>query len=127
MANTPPVFAVWMINKTLHWLQRNGGVAQMQANAAKRSGLLYDCIEFSSGFYRCPIQPGYRSHMNVVFRLPTEELEKRFLEQATGLGLMHLRGHRVVGGIRASIYNAMPIKGVESLVEHMQDFQKKHG
>lgn len=99
----------------------------MQARAAQRSQRLYDCIDSSGGFYHCPIQARYRSHMNVVFRLPTEALEKKFLELATRRELMHLRGHKIVGGIRASIYNAMPMEGVEALVQHMQYFRNKHG
>lgn len=127
MANTPPVFSIWMVNKVLHWLKRNGGVSEMENRAHSRSSLLYECIDRSEGFYRCPIQNTHRSHMNVVYKLPTEELEKAFLKQAAQLKLMHMRGHRIVGGIRASIYNAMPQKGVETLVSFMQDFKKKNG
>ncbi len=127
MCNTPPVFAIWMVNKVLHWLKRNGGVSEMQRRADNRSSLLYDCIDRSDGFYQCPIQNAHRSQMNVVYKLPSQELEKAFLEQASEHKLMHLRGHRMVGGIRASIYNAMPQKGVETLVSFMQDFRNKHG
>lgn len=127
MANTPPVFPIWMVNKVLHWLERNGGVREMENRAYTRSKLLYDCIDNSDGFYRCPIQTAYRSQMNVIYSLPTQELEKGFLEQAAQHKLMHLRGHRIVGGIRASIYNAMPLKGVESLVSFMQKFRRENG
>lgn len=127
MANTPPVFSIWMVNRVLHWLKRKGGVDAMAQLAEQRSQLLYQCIDNSSDFYRCPIQSAHRSQMNVVFKLPDKDLEVEFLRQATDLKLMHLRGHRVVGGIRASIYNAMPIEGVQALVNHMQSFQKKHG
>lgn len=126
MANTPPVFSIWMVNKVLHWLERNGGVVAMEEKAEQRAGLLYDCIDHSDGFYRCPIQTEHRSRMNIVFTLPSVELEKTFLEKASKLRLMHLRGHRIVGGIRASIYNAMPIKGVKTLCDFMQDFQQQH-
>jgi phosphoserine aminotransferase len=127
MANTPPVFSIWMVNKVLHWLQRNGGVSEMENRAYLRSKLLYDCIDNSEDFYRCPIQIAYRSQMNVVYRLPTPELESEFLEQAAQRKLIHLRGHRIVGGIRASIYNAMPLQGVEALVNFMQEFRREYG
>ena len=127
MANTPPVFSIWMVNRVLHWLNRNGGVAAMAQLAEQRSRLLYHCIDNSGGFYQCPIQAAHRSQMNVVFRLPSKTLELEFLQQAGELKLMHLRGHRIVGGIRASIYNAMPLEGVQTLVNFMQTFQAKHG
>ena len=127
MANTPPVFSIWMVNKVLHWLERNGGVSAMQDKAEQRAGLLYDCIDQSGGFYRCPVKPGHRSRMNVVYTLPSPELEKTFLDNASQANLMHLRGHRAIGGIRASIYNAMAIEGVKTLCEFMQDFQHQHG
>ncbi len=127
MANTPPVFSIWMVNRVLHWLKRNGGVDAMAQLAEQRSQLLYQCIDNSGGFYRCPIQTTHRSQMNVVFALPDKNLEIEFLQQASDLKLMHLRGHRIVGGIRASIYNAMPLEGVQTLVNFMQTFQDQHG
>ena len=126
MANTPPVFSIWMVNKVLHWLKRNGGVSEMEKRANARSKILYDCIDNSDGFYRCPIHAAHRSQMNVIYRLPSPELEKTFLEQAAQHRLVHLRGHRIIGGIRASIYNAMPLKGVETLVSFMQEFKNKY-
>lgn len=127
MMNTPPVFSIWMVNKVLHWLKRNGGVSAMQARAERRSSLIYDCIDSSGGFYRCPINTEHRSQMNVVYTLPNDELQTKFLEQAHAQKLMSLRGHRAVGGIRASIYNAMPIEGVETLVNFMQRFMAENG
>ena len=127
MANTPPVFAIWMVNKVLHWLQENGGVETMHQHALQRSQLLYDCIDSSGGFYSNPIQAEHRSQMNVVYTLASAEFEKAFLEEAAENDLVHLRGHRAVGGIRASIYNAMPVAGVETLVNFMQDFQQRNG
>jgi len=127
MANTPPVFSIWMVNRVLHWLKRNGGVDAMAQLAEQRSQLIYQCIDNSSGFYQCPIEPAHRSQMNVVFTLPGKELEIEFLKQAAELKLMHLRGHRIVGGIRASIYNAMPLEGVQTLVNFMQHFEAKNG
>ena len=88
----------------------------MQHRATIRSQMLYDCIDASDNFYQYPINPAHRSQMNVVYKLPTPELEKAFLEQETVHKLMHLSGHRIVGGIRASLYNAMPLEGVETLV-----------
>lgn len=127
MMNTPPVFSIWMVNKVLHWLQRNGGVSAMQALADKRSSLIYGCIDSSDGFYRCPVKTKHRSHMNVVYTLPNIKLQTKFLEQARAQKLMSLKGHRAVGGIRASIYNAMPIEGVETLVSFMQRFMAENG
>lgn len=127
MMNTPPVFSIWMVNKVLHWLERNGGVKAMQNLAQRRAMLIYDCIDSSTGFYRCPVEPAHRSQMNIVYNLLSDKLQTQFLEQATAHKLMHLRGHKAVGGIRASIYNAMPIEGVEKLVTFMQEFQTKHG
>jgi phosphoserine aminotransferase len=126
MTNTPPVFSIWMVNKVLRWIERNGGVDEMQHRATIRSQMLYDCIDASDNFYQCPIYPAHRSQMNVVYTLPTAELEKAFLEQAAFHKLMHLRGHRIVGGIRASLYNAMPLEGVETLVNFMREFKNKN-
>ena len=127
MLNTPPVFQVWMVKLVLEWLEARGGLAWAQAAAAERSGILYRCLDDSGGFYRSPVDPRVRSTMNVVFRLPSEELEERFVAGAEAAGLSGLKGHRSVGGIRASIYNAMPVAGVEALANFMGDFQTEHG
>ncbi|MEM9882105.1 MAG: 3-phosphoserine/phosphohydroxythreonine transaminase [Planctomycetota bacterium] len=127
MLNTPPVFQIYMIGLVLDWLIDQGGVPWAQDMARKRSTLLYDAIESSDGFYRCPVDPVYRSQMNVVFRLPTEYLEKLFVAEAAAQGLDGLKGHRSVGGCRASIYNAMPLDGVTALRDFMLDFAKGHG
>ena len=123
MFNTPPVFAVYMLGKILKWMERNGGVEAMERAAATKSGLLYDAIDQSDGYYRCPVDEACRSHMNVVFRLPDETLEARFLAEAEKAGLLNLKGHRSVGGLRASIYNAMPEAGVRRLVAFMNEFR----
>ncbi len=125
--NTPPTFAIWVMGKVLRWVDERGGVQGMQAAANERSSLLYHCIDNSGGFYRCPAALENRSTMNIVFNLPTPELEQSFHEQAAEKGMPYLRGHRSVGGIRASIYNAMPLQGVQKLVSYMQDFAKKMG
>ncbi len=121
--NTPPVFAIYVTGKVLKWVKANGGVSQMKSNSEKRAALLYDAIDRSGGYYSCPIKGEVRSRMNVVFRLSSEELEDKFVDEAEAEGMANLKGHRSVGGIRASIYNAMDIAGVEKLVDFMQSFQ----
>jgi phosphoserine aminotransferase len=126
MFNTPPVFAVYMLGKILKWMERNGGVDAMERAAANKAGLLYDAIDDSEGYYRCPVDKECRSHMNVVFRLPDEDLEARFLKEAEKADLLNLKGHRSVGGLRASIYNAMPENGVRELVAFMNAFRSQN-
>lgn len=125
--NTPPVFAIWMIKLTMEWLKAHGGLPAAEKLAAERSGIIYDAIERSGGYYNCPVPKAARSKMNVVFRLKSEELEARFLEEAKKLKLEGLKGHRSVGGCRASIYNAMPVEGVKALAQLMDDFAKQNG
>ena len=127
MLNTPPVFQIWMVKLVLEWLEARGGLAWAQTAAAERSGILYRVLGDSDGFYRCPVDERVRSTMNVVFRLPSEDLEKRFVAESEAAGLSGLQGHRSVGGIRASIYNAMPVAGVEALANFMSDFRNEHG
>ena len=122
LANTPSVFAIWAMGKVLRWMADNGGVEAMEARAAQRSSMLYDLIDSSDGYYRNPVEPDHRSHMNVVFRLPSEELEQRFLAEAEEQRFLNLAGHRSVGGVRASIYNALPTESVEALVDFMTGF-----
>jgi phosphoserine aminotransferase len=124
--NTPPVFAVYMMGRVLEWMKDRGGLPTMEEAARRRAALVYGAIDQSDGFYRCPVEPSSRSVMNVVFRLPSEDLEARFSAEAAERGLVALRGHRSVGGCRASLYSAMPLAGVEALVEFMGEFQKKH-
>jgi len=126
MFNTPPVFPIYMLGKVLKWMRDQGGVAAMERQADEKAGRLYGAIDQSDGYYRCPVDAGSRSVMNVVFRLPTEELEKVFLSGADAAGLLNLKGHRSVGGIRASIYNAMPLGGVDALTAFMSEFQSAH-
>ncbi|MXX98161.1 MAG: 3-phosphoserine/phosphohydroxythreonine transaminase [Rhodothermaceae bacterium] len=124
--NTPPVYAVYMVEKVLGWLEDQGGIPGIQAVNQKKAALLYDAID-SSGFYRGTAEKESRSRMNVTFRMAKEELEPVFIQQAAGHGLVALKGHRSVGGIRASIYNACPLESVEVLVDFMGDFEKKNG
>jgi len=123
LLNTPPMFAIYVTGKVLAWMRERGGVAGMEERAARRSGAVYDAIDGSGGFYRSPVEPAHRSHMNVVFRTPSDELDAAFLEGAAEEGLRNLKGHRSVGGIRASIYNAMTDEGVEALVGFMSSFE----
>lgn len=121
--NTPPVFAIYMMGKTLKWIQSQGGLAAMEAAAQARAGLVYGAIDASDGYYRSPVDPAARSLMNVVFRLPDEDSEARFVSEAKDRQLLSLKGHRSVGGIRASLYNAMPMSGVEALASFMESFR----
>lgn len=124
--NTPPVFAVWITGKVLRWLEGRGGVPALESDAAHKAGLLYDVVDRSDGYYRAPVEPAHRSHMNVVFRLPSPDEEARFVVEAAERGLANLKGHRSVGGIRASIYAAMPVAGVEELAGFMAEFAAAH-
>ena len=126
MFNTPPVFPIYMLGKVLKWMRDQGGVEAMERQAEDKAGILYRAIDDSGGYYRCPVDVDSRSVMNVVFRLPSEDLEKTFLSGADAAGLLNLKGHRSVGGIRASIYNAMPKEGVQALASFMSDFQGAH-
>lgn len=125
--NTPPVFAVYILGLVCRWVRETmGGLAAMQHHNVAKARLLYDAIDASSGFFRGHAQPECRSDMNITFRLTSESLDAEFVKGATGRGLVDLKGHRSVGGIRASIYNAMPIQGVEALRNYMLEFQRSH-
>lgn len=124
--NTPPVFAVWLTGKVLRWIEERGGTPALEADAAAKAGLLHARIDESEGFYRSPVDAEHRSHMNVVFRLPDEGLEARFVAEAAERHLANLKGHRSVGGIRASIYAAMPMDGVRELAAFMDEFAATH-
>lgn len=124
--NTPPTFAIYMVGLVAKWLEEGvGGLAKMHEQNRRKAKVLYDLIDASGGFYRGHAQPQNRSLMNVTFRLASEDLEKRFVKEAETRGLSGLAGHRSVGGVRASIYNAMPPAGVEALAEFMCAFAKK--
>ncbi|PHQ80652.1 MAG: hypothetical protein COB66_04245 [Coxiella sp. (in: Bacteria)] len=123
MLNTPPTFAWYMAGLVFEWIKEQGGVAEMDKRARARSGLLYDFIE-QSDFYYCPVDPAYRSRINVVFDLKDESQNARFLEEAKQQGLLYLKGHKTRGGMRASLYNAMPQEGAEKLVEFLENFSR---
>ncbi len=125
--NTPPTFAIYMMNEVLKWVKSNGGAAGMETRNREKAKLLYDLIDGSNGFYRGFAQAGSRSLMNVTFRLGSEELEKQFAKESEAQGFVGLKGHRSVGGLRASIYNAVPLDSVRALVNFMRDFQSRNG
>jgi len=120
--NTPPTFAIYMVRNVLEWLSDQGGLEAAERRNRAKGDLLYGVFAELADFYRCPVDPGSRSYMNVVFRLPSEELEKKFVAEALAAGMCGLKGHRSVGGCRASIYNAMPLEGVEVLADFMRRF-----
>jgi len=126
MYNTPPTYAWYLAGLVFQWLKRNGGLEAMGEINRRKSAALYDAID-SSGFYANPVDPKARSWMNVPFTLADPALDPVFLEEAKAAGLLTLKGHRSVGGMRASIYNAMPEAGVEALIGFMADFEKRHG
>ncbi|MFN3596250.1 MAG: 3-phosphoserine/phosphohydroxythreonine transaminase [Rubricoccaceae bacterium] len=126
MYNTPPVFAVYVIDKVLAWIERNGGLKGMAARNDEKAALLYDALD-ATDFYRPTARADSRSKMNVCFRLPSESLEERFVKEAKAEGLLALKGHRSVGGIRASIYNAIGRESVEALVDFMRRFEAANG
>jgi phosphoserine aminotransferase len=125
--NTPPVFAIYVVGLVARWLRDDvGGLdAMLERNRAKAS-LLYDVLDGAPAFFRGHAEPGSRSLMNVTFRLPSDELEERFVDEAAAGGMTELKGHRSVGGIRASIYNAMPVEGVRALAAFMREFRDRY-
>jgi phosphoserine aminotransferase len=127
LGNTPNTFGIYIIDLVCRWLKEKGGLSAMQQENETKAKILYDALDTSDGYYRGHADREARSLMNVTFRLPSEELEKKFCTEASAQGLDGLKGHRSVGGIRASIYNAFPKEGVEKLVEFMSDFAQKNG
>jgi phosphoserine aminotransferase len=125
--HTPPTFAIYLVREVLRWLKAQGGVSWVTARNDEKARLLYAAIDGSGGFYRCPIDVGSRSKMNVVFRLSSTELEDKFVKKAEAAGLAGLRGHRLTGGIRASIYNALGVEDVSALCMFMAEFQRTTG
>ncbi len=126
MYNTPPTYAWYLAGLVFQWLKRNGGLAAMAEVNKRKAGKLYAAID-GSAFYANPVDPACRSWMNVPFTLANPELDATFLEEAKAAGLTTLKGHRSVGGMRASIYNAMPEAGVDALIDFMADFERRHG
>jgi len=123
--NTPPTFGIYMIRNVLAWLKGLGGLPAMEARNRKKAAVLYGAIDANPGYFRCPVEKQSRSVMNVVFRLPTEADEERFVKEAKAKGMVGLKGHRSVGGIRASTYNAVEPAWIDELTAFMADFAKK--
>jgi phosphoserine aminotransferase len=126
MSNTPPTFAWYVAGLVFKWLKKHGGLAAMGERNRAKAAKLYAAID-DSPFYANPVEKGSRSWMNVPFTLARPELDKTFLAEAEAAGLKNLAGHRSVGGMRASIYNAMPVEGVDALVDFMREFERRHG
>ena len=127
LLNTPPVFPIYVVKLVTDYLVEHGGLSAQAERNERKAQLLYDTIDGSEGFYRGHARPDSRSLLNVTFRLPTEELEAKFVAESAQAGLVGLKGYRSVGGIRASLYNAVPLESVEALVQFMSDFQERWG
>jgi phosphoserine aminotransferase len=127
MHNTPPSFAIYVVGLVLKWLKGQGGLDAIAKRNREKAGLIYEVIDGSGGFYRGHAVKGDRSLMNVTMRLPGEELEAQFVKQAEGEGMVGLKGHRSVGGLRASLYNAVPVESVRALAQFMGEFQRRNG
>ena len=125
MLNTPPTYAIYMTGLCMKWLKKQGGVEGIERVNIEKSDLLYDLLD-DSRFYRPTAEKGSRSRMNVTFTTPDPDLDAKFVKEAAAAGLVNLKGHRLVGGIRASIYNAMPIEGVRALAEFMKKFEMEN-
>ena len=124
--NTPPVFCIYMVNKTLHWIERQGGVEAIAQNNAVKAKVIYDAIDNSGGFYIGHAEPKYRSKMNITFNLADKALEKDFVAAAKASGFVGIGGHRLVGGCRASAYNAVPMEACIALADFMKQYQIEH-
>jgi len=125
--NTPPTFVIYVLGKVLRWLLDLGGLEEMNRRNDRKASRLYNAIDQSGGFYAGNARPEARSRMNITFHLPTPDLDKQFVKEAAAEGLDGLKGHRALGGLRASLYNALPFEAVEALAQFMQEFQRKNG
>jgi phosphoserine aminotransferase len=125
--NTPPVFSIWALSLVMKWIAGEGGLTAIAARNREKAGLVYEVIDRNPDFFRCPVEPACRSTMNVVFRLPDEELEATFIKEAKAAGMVGLKGHRSVGGIRVSLYNALPIESAQNVAQFMESFAGDHG
>lgn len=124
--NTPPVFCIYFVNKVVHWLEDNGGLQAMQRRNEEKAQLIYDVIDSSDGFYKGHAQKDSRSLMNVTFNLATPELEQDFVNAAAAQDLIGIKGHRSIGGCRASLYNAVTLEGCQKLADFMKTFKAQH-
>jgi phosphoserine aminotransferase len=125
--NTPPVFGIYIVHLVLKWLKKNGGLSAMAAKNREKAALVYQALDAAPGFYRCHATPDSRSLMNLTFRLPTEALDTELVKTAQAAGLHYLKGHRLVGGLRASLYNAFPLEGAKALAALLTEFARTHG
>jgi len=127
MLNTPPTWNWYMLGLTVRWMIEEGGVAEFARRNAEKARLVYGAIDGSGGYYRNEVAPAVRSRMNIPFFLADERLDALFVSKSKAGGLLALKGHKAVGGIRASLYNAMPVAGAQALVDFMHDFRQRHG
>ena len=125
--NTPATFGIYMMGQTFKWILKQGGLATLEKRNAEKAKLIYDAIDQSGGFYTGVSRPDCRSHMNVTFRAPSEDLDKKCVAESVKLDMDGLKGHRDAGGMRASIYNAFPLEGCKALAQFMRDFARKNG
>jgi phosphoserine aminotransferase len=124
--NTPPTFGIYILKLVLQWVKDGGGLAKLGETNQKKANMIYNILD-NGDFYKATVGKESRSIMNVTFRLPSEDLEKEFIDKALDQGMIGLKGHRSVGGCRASIYNAVSIEAVQSLTEFMKEFEKSNG
>lgn len=124
--NTPPVFAIYVIKLVFEWVKANGGLEGIGKINEKKQQAIYGVVDGDPDYFRAPVEKGSRSWMNLVFRLPSEDLEKKLISEAKAAGFVGLKGHRSVGGIRVSLYNALPLEGAEKLAAFLKDFRKKN-
>jgi phosphoserine aminotransferase len=127
LLNTPPTFGIYLARNVLLWLRDLGGLPAIEERNRTKAALVYEAVDGHAGFFRCPVERASRSVMNAVFRLPSDELEKRFVDEAKRSGMIGLKGHRSVGGIRVSLYNAVEPEWVSALASFMKDFAKRNG
>ena len=127
MYNTPPTYGIYIAGLVFQWIKAQGGVPEMERRATERARLFYEAVDGSGGFFTNRVAPEARSRMNIPFFLQDETLQEEFLAGAKAAGLLQLKGHKSVGGLRASLYNAMPLQGVQALVAYMNEFQRRHG
>jgi len=125
--NTPPCYSIYILGLVLKWLKNNGGMEGIAKHNAAKASSVYDTLDQSGGFYKGHARADSRSRMNVTFRLPSEDLEKKFAKESEAQGMVGLKGHRSVGGLRASMYNALPLASAEALAQFMKEFQRKNG
>jgi phosphoserine aminotransferase len=127
LLNTPPTFAIYLVRNVLQWVKGEGGLEALEKRNREKARLLYAAVDGSAGFFGCPVEPRSRSIMNVVFRLPTQDLEDKLVREAKAAKIVGIRGHRSVGGLRVSLYNAVPLEWAHALVDFLQRFARANG